>query len=155
TFGWERILGATAVVSGEVLPDGTVRFTLNERLALGELPAGTSERAEALAATLVRAGLRAEVSPHIQTEGWSKYVSIARGSAGATMWGRHGGAGTGPEEFPLTRPGTGPSPRSGGDAGLCRAQGACTRRPTADGRHLLPAAGRGQPAPAVQGAGAT
>jgi len=85
TFGWERILGATAVVSGEVLPDGTVRFTLNERLALGELPAGTSERAEALAATLVRAGLRAEVSPHIQTEEWSKYVSIASGSAVAGL----------------------------------------------------------------------
>jgi 2-dehydropantoate 2-reductase len=57
TFGWERVLGAAAIVSGEVLPEGTVRFTLNERLALGELPAGTSERAEALATTLVRAGL--------------------------------------------------------------------------------------------------
>jgi 2-dehydropantoate 2-reductase len=81
TFGWEHILGATAVVSGEVLPEGTVRFTLNERLALGELPAGTSERAEALATTLARTGLRAEVSPHIQTVEWSKYVSIAAGSA--------------------------------------------------------------------------
>ena len=30
TFGWDRVLGATAVVSGEVLPDETVRFTLNE-----------------------------------------------------------------------------------------------------------------------------
>src|SRR5438876_10362040 len=38
TFGWERVLGAAAIVSGEVLPEGTVRFTLNERLALGELP---------------------------------------------------------------------------------------------------------------------
>jgi len=85
TFGWARVLGAAAIVSGEVLPDGTVRFTLNERLALGELPAGTSERAEALATTLVQAGLRAEVSPHIQTEEWSKYVSIASGSAVAGL----------------------------------------------------------------------
>ena len=77
TFGWERVLGAAAIVSGEVLPEGTVRFTLNERLALGELPEGTSERTQALAATLVRAGLHAEVSPHIQTVEWSKYVMIA------------------------------------------------------------------------------
>jgi 2-dehydropantoate 2-reductase len=76
-FGWEQVLGAAATVSGEVLPDGTVRFTLNERLALGELPAGTSERAQALVATLVRAGLRAVVSPHIQSVEWSKYVAVA------------------------------------------------------------------------------
>ena len=81
TFGWERVLGAAASISGEVLPEGMVRFTLNERLALGELPAGMSERATALAATLVRAGLRAEASPHIQSVEWSKYLLIASGAA--------------------------------------------------------------------------
>jgi 2-dehydropantoate 2-reductase len=81
-FGREHVLGAAAIVSGEVLPDGAVRFTLNERLALGELPPdGTSERARVLAATLVRAGLRAEVSPHIQTIEWSKYVLFVAGMA--------------------------------------------------------------------------
>jgi 2-dehydropantoate 2-reductase len=85
TFGWERVLGAAASVSGEVLPDGTVRFTLNERLALWELPAGTSARAETLAATLGRAGLRAEASPHIQAVEWSKYVFIASGTAVAGL----------------------------------------------------------------------
>lgn len=84
-FGWEHVLGAAAVVSGEVLPDGAVRFTLNDRLALGELPEGTSERAQGLAATLVRAGLRAEVSPHIQTVEWSKYVLFVGGMALATL----------------------------------------------------------------------
>jgi ketopantoate reductase len=39
----------------------------------------------ALATTLVQAGLRAEVSPHIQAEEWSKYVSIASGSAVAGL----------------------------------------------------------------------
>lgn len=81
TFGWEHVLGAAAVISGEVLPDGTVRFTLNERFALGELPEGTSERSEVLATTLLKAGLRAEVSPNIQGVEWSKYVLIAGGMA--------------------------------------------------------------------------
>src|SRR5512147_881475 len=84
-FGWERVLGAAAVVSGEVLPNGTVRFTLNDRLALGELPEGTSERAQGLAITLARAGLRAEVSPHIQTVEWSKYVLFVAGMALASL----------------------------------------------------------------------
>jgi 2-dehydropantoate 2-reductase len=84
-FGWGHVLGAAAVVSGEVLPNGTVRFTLNDRLALGELPEGTSARAQGLAATLTRAGLRAEVSPHIQTVEWSKYVLFAAGMALASL----------------------------------------------------------------------
>jgi 2-dehydropantoate 2-reductase len=84
-FGWERILGAAAVISGEVLPNGTVRFTLNDRLILGELPEGTSERAQGLAATLARAGLRAEVSSHIQTVEWSKYVLFVAGMALASL----------------------------------------------------------------------
>ena len=78
-FGWEHVLGAAAFVSGEVLPDGPVRFTVHGPLTLGELPEGTSDRAHLLAATLVRAGLRAEVSPHIRTVEWSKYLLAAGG----------------------------------------------------------------------------
>src|SRR5262245_19329151 len=48
TFGWERVLGAAAFLSGELLPDGPVRFTVNRHLALGELPEGTSARAHVL-----------------------------------------------------------------------------------------------------------
>jgi 2-dehydropantoate 2-reductase len=84
-FGWEHVLGAAAVVAGEVLEDGAVRFTLNERLALGELRGGTSERAQGLAATLVRAGLRAEASPHIRTVEWSKYALFVGGMALASL----------------------------------------------------------------------
>lgn len=84
-FGWEHVLGAAAVVSGEVLPNGAVRWTLNERLALGELPAGTSERTQSLVSALVRAGLRAEVSPHIQTVEWSKYVLFVGGMVLASL----------------------------------------------------------------------
>jgi 2-dehydropantoate 2-reductase len=73
-FGWERTLGAVAAFSGEVGPDGVVRFTLNEGFYLGELPDGTSDRVEALAATLTRAGINAVVSTRIQSVEWSKYV---------------------------------------------------------------------------------
>lgn len=84
-FGGDRVLGAAAVVAGELLADGTVRFTLNERLAVGELSGGVSERAESLAAALVCAGLRAEASPHIQTVEWSKYALFVGGMAVASL----------------------------------------------------------------------
>ncbi len=84
-FGWEQVLGAAAVVAGEVLPDGTVRWTLNERLAVGELPEGTSERAQRLADALVKAGFRAEASPHIRTVEWSKYALFVGGMALASL----------------------------------------------------------------------
>ena len=57
TFGWEKVLGAMAFTGAEVLPTGTVRFTLNQGLYLGELPAGTSVRVQTLADTLERVGI--------------------------------------------------------------------------------------------------
>jgi 2-dehydropantoate 2-reductase len=36
-FGWENVLGAMAAFSAEVLPTGTVRFTVNQGLYIGEL----------------------------------------------------------------------------------------------------------------------
>src|SRR5215475_4745561 len=36
TFGWEKVLGATAAFSAEVLPIGTVRFTANQGFYLVE-----------------------------------------------------------------------------------------------------------------------
>jgi 2-dehydropantoate 2-reductase len=73
-FGWEKTLGAAVVLSGEVTPAGSVRFTLNEYFAIGALPEGTSERVQALVQALVRAGIRAEASPHIRSVEWSKYA---------------------------------------------------------------------------------
>ena len=43
------------------------------------MPEGTSDRVQTLAATLGRAGLRAEVSPHIRTVEWTKYLLAAGG----------------------------------------------------------------------------
>ena len=84
-FGWERVLGAAVVVAGEVLGDGAVRFTLNDRFAVGELSGGISDRARDLAAALVRAGLPAEASPHVQSVEWSKYLLFVGGMALASL----------------------------------------------------------------------
>ena len=74
TFGWEKVLGATASMGGEVLPTGVVRFTANQGFYLGELPAGSSARVQTLGETLERVGIVAQVTPSIQTFEWSKYV---------------------------------------------------------------------------------
>jgi 2-dehydropantoate 2-reductase len=73
-FGWAHTLGAATALSGEVTPAGPVRFTLNQSLHIGELPAGTSSRVDALVAALARAGIRAEATPQIQTFEWTKFV---------------------------------------------------------------------------------
>jgi len=75
-FGWEKVLGAAAVLSGEVMPTGEVRFTMHEGFYIGELPEGKSERVQAFATTLARAGIKVEVSPGIQALEWSKYVAF-------------------------------------------------------------------------------
>jgi len=75
TFGWDQVLGAMAVCSAEVLPTGTVRFTVNQGFYLGELPAGTSARVQTLVDTFDRSGIVAKVTPSIQVLEWSKYVA--------------------------------------------------------------------------------
>ncbi len=74
TFGWAKVLGAMAFMGAEVLPTGTVRFTANQGLYLGELPEGTSARVQTLGDTLERVGIVAHVTPAIQVWEWSKYV---------------------------------------------------------------------------------
>ena len=73
-FGWARTLGAAAHISAELLPTGSVRFTANEWLSIGELPEGTSPRVEALVAALSRAGIQCEATPQVQSVEWTKYV---------------------------------------------------------------------------------
>ena len=85
TFGRDRILGAAAFLSGGVTPDGPVRFTVNEYLVLGELPAGVSPRVQTLVGALVNAGIRAEAVPQIQTVEWSKYALFMSWMAPAVL----------------------------------------------------------------------
>jgi 2-dehydropantoate 2-reductase len=85
TFGREKVLGAMAMFSGEVLPTGTVLFTANQGFYLGELPAGTSARVQTLGDTLERVGIVAQVTPSIQSLEWSKYVAWVCGTAPAVL----------------------------------------------------------------------
>ncbi|HEY6823900.1 MAG TPA: 2-dehydropantoate 2-reductase [Steroidobacteraceae bacterium] len=72
-FGAERVLGALADTSGELLPGGEVLFTRNVGIFLGELSGGESARARRLAQTLDSAGVRAMATPDILSLEWSKF----------------------------------------------------------------------------------
>ena len=85
TFGWDKVLGAMAGFSAEVLPTGTVRFTVNQGFYLGELPAGTSARVQTLGDLVNRVGIVAHVTPSIQVFEWSKYVAWVCGMATAVL----------------------------------------------------------------------
>ena len=73
-FGAARVLGCMADFSGELCDDGTVAFTRNVCLHLGELTGGHSARAGALAQALDAAGIVSRESEAIETVIWSKYV---------------------------------------------------------------------------------
>lgn len=76
-FGKEKTLGAAAMFSAEMMPEGPVRFTLNQCFYVGELPEGTSERVRNLVEALDRSGIHAEATLQIQTIEWSKFVGWA------------------------------------------------------------------------------
>lgn len=75
TFGEERVLGALANTSGELLPDGAVVFTRNVNILLGELSGASSPRAQQIAANIDAAGVRAAAVPHIRSLEWSKFAA--------------------------------------------------------------------------------
>ncbi len=72
TFGAERVLGALADTSGELLPSGEVLFTRNASLPLGELAGGISERARRIAGLIDAAGVRSSAVADIVSMEWSK-----------------------------------------------------------------------------------
>ena len=85
TFGSDKVLGAMAAFSGAVLPTGTVRFTVNQGLYLGELPEGTSTRVQTLGDTFARAGIMVQVTPFIQSFEWAKYLAFLSWMAPAVL----------------------------------------------------------------------
>jgi 2-dehydropantoate 2-reductase len=74
-YGKEKVLGAAAFFSGELLADGSARFTLNRSFSIGELPKGTSQRVHDIVGSLEKAGIHAEAVPYIQTIEWSKFIA--------------------------------------------------------------------------------
>jgi 2-dehydropantoate 2-reductase len=74
-YGADRVLGALADTSGEMLADGRVLFTRNVRLLLGELSGQLSQRARDVAATIDSSGVRSVAVEHMLSLEWSKYVT--------------------------------------------------------------------------------
>ena len=72
-FGAERVLGALADTSGELMPDGQVLFTRNVNILIGELDGTDSTRARGLARTIDASGVRATATREIVTLEWSKF----------------------------------------------------------------------------------
>jgi 2-dehydropantoate 2-reductase len=74
-FGRDRVLGALADTSGELLPSGEVVFTRNVNIYLGELDGGDPSRAQQIAGTIDASGVRSIAVTNIQSLEWSKFAS--------------------------------------------------------------------------------
>jgi len=68
----ERAIGCVLYPSAEVEAPGMIRHTYGDRFVLGEPDGSRSARVEALAATLIAAGLKAPVRPRIRDDIWVK-----------------------------------------------------------------------------------
>ncbi|MBX2858286.1 MAG: 2-dehydropantoate 2-reductase [Cellvibrionaceae bacterium] len=75
TFGPEKLIGALANTSGELLPTGEVNFTRNVNVLVGEPGGELSERVQALADDLHQAGVKARAVRNILSLEWSKFVN--------------------------------------------------------------------------------
>ncbi len=73
-FGADRVLGALADTSGELLPSGEVLFTRNVNLPLGELAGGITDRARRIAGMIEEAGVRSTAVADIVSMEWSKFT---------------------------------------------------------------------------------
>ncbi|MFZ4652164.1 MAG: 2-dehydropantoate 2-reductase [Rubrivivax sp.] len=68
----QRLIGSIVYPACELTAPGVVRLIEGNRFTLGELDGSRSERIEALAAALMRAGFKAPVSRDIRSEIWVK-----------------------------------------------------------------------------------
>jgi 2-dehydropantoate 2-reductase len=68
----ERVIGGIVYPAAELVSPGVVRLIEGNRFTLGELDGQRSERIEALAGALMRAGFKAPVSKDIRSEMWVK-----------------------------------------------------------------------------------
>src|SRR3569833_1737722 len=74
-YGAERVLGALADTSGEMLADGRVLFTRNVKMPIGELSGQLSQRARDLAAVIDSAGVRTVAVENVLSLEWTKYAT--------------------------------------------------------------------------------
>jgi 2-dehydropantoate 2-reductase len=84
-FGASNVPGAIALVSGEVMTDGSIRFTNNDPICVGEAGQESASRSEPIVAMLRRAGIAAEVSNDIRALEWSKFTMFVPLFCGAII----------------------------------------------------------------------
>ena len=68
----ERIIGSVVYPAAELVEPGLVRVIEGNRFTLGELDGSRSERVEALAQVMMKAGFKSPVSRDIRSEIWLK-----------------------------------------------------------------------------------
>ncbi|MDA0770513.1 MAG: hypothetical protein BZY79_04855 [SAR202 cluster bacterium Casp-Chloro-G4] len=73
-FGQQATLGVATAASGELRPNGEVEFTINESIYIGELLGEKTQRVHEIVDALVKSGVGAQVSDHIVSMEWSKFV---------------------------------------------------------------------------------
>jgi 2-dehydropantoate 2-reductase len=74
-FGAEAVVGAVANVSGELLESGSVVFTRNVDLRVGELSGPVTSRVRRIVGSIDASGVRATVSDAILADEWSKFAA--------------------------------------------------------------------------------
>jgi 2-dehydropantoate 2-reductase len=74
-FGEQRVLGALADTSGELLPSGEVVFTRNVNIMVGEFSGQMTERVQRIATAIDAAGVRSIAVTRIQSLEWSKFTA--------------------------------------------------------------------------------
>ncbi len=67
-----RLIGAVVYPASELIAPGVIRVVEGNRFTLGELDGSASARIEAIAASLVKGGLKAPISNDIRSEIWLK-----------------------------------------------------------------------------------
>jgi 2-dehydropantoate 2-reductase len=68
----DRVIGCVVYPAAELAGPGIIRHIEGNRFSLGELDGTKSARAQLIAQTLINAGLKAPVRPHIRDELWVK-----------------------------------------------------------------------------------
>lgn len=76
-IGPERAIGCVVYPAAEVAEPGVIRHLSLDRFSLGEPDGSRSDRVSALAALLIKAGLRAPVRPKLRDEVWVKLLGNA------------------------------------------------------------------------------
>jgi 2-dehydropantoate 2-reductase len=74
---YQRVVGCVVYPSTRIVEPGVVEHVEGTRFSLGEPDGSRSERVQAIAAALVKAGLKAPIQPRIRNEIWLKLLGNA------------------------------------------------------------------------------